>query len=291
MLARTGPAGRIRTRTRRTRGAALWPAHLLVWLYAAALVLPLVYLLASSFKSNLEIFTKPFGLPRSWELTNFRNAWERAELGSALANSVIVTGASSVVVLVLAIPAAYGLARSRDRMARLVERAFSIGFLIPTFAALVPTVLLAIAISQFHTRTMLILFLPATALPLSVVLLTQFMRAIPPELEESAMLDGASRLTILRHVYGPLAAPGIATVAILNFLGFWNEYLFVLVLGGTAPEVRGAQVALPSLVSQNGTQFGVLAAATVVTLLPVYATYAVLSRRMEAALLQGALKG
>jgi multiple sugar transport system permease protein len=262
----------------------------LAWLYAALLALPIYYLVVSSLKPNLEIFSTPFAFPTAPEFDNFVEAWERTQLGTALINSVWVTFASLALTLILSIPAAYGLSRSTGRLAVVVERLFSLGFLIPAFAALVPTLLLSITVGLFHTQTFVILFLPATALPLSVIVLTQFMRTVPPELEESAMIDGAPRMTILRHVYVPIAAPGIATVAILNFLSFWNEYLFVLILGGTETEVRTAQVAIPTLVSQNGTDFGVLAAATIVSVVPVFVVYAVLSRRMEAALLQGAVK-
>jgi len=123
------------------------------------------------------------------------------------------------------------------------------------------------------------------------VLLVQFMRAIPRELEESAAMDGASRLKILTAIYLPLVMPGVVTVTILNLINFWNEYLFALILNGPDPEIRTAQVALPTLISATSTDYAVLAAGVLITLLPIYLAYAVASRRMEQALLQGALKG
>lgn len=275
---------------RSARGARVLPGHVLAWVYAAALLAPLYYLVVSSFKGNIEIFTAPFTFPSSWELDNFLSAWDRAQLGSGLVNSAVVAGSSAVLTLVLAIPASFSIARARGRTGAVLERMFSLGFLIPGFAALIPTVLLAIGMGLFHTRTFLVLFFPATALPLSVVLLTQFMKAIPSELEESATIDGATRMQVLRHVYLPLARPGIATVTILNLLNFWNEYLFTLVLGGPSPDVRTVQVALPGLITQTNTQYGVLAAGTLITLVPVYVAYVLLARRIEEALLQGAVK-
>ncbi|ROS79139.1 carbohydrate ABC transporter permease [Cellulomonas sp. PhB143] len=285
------PAARTnKTQRHSGRGRALVPAHVLAWLYALLLVIPLYYVVVSAFKTNGDIFAHPFALPTSISFDNFSTAWSRANLGTALANSVLITGTSAVLTLALAVPAAYGLARARGRLGTAVERLFSLGFLIPGFAALVPTVLLAIAVGLFQTRIFVILFMPATALPLSVILLTQFMRTVPPELEESATLDGASRWVVLRHIYLPIAMPGIATVTILNLLNFWNEYLFTLILGGPSPSVRTVQVALPTLVSQTSTDYGVLAAGTLVTLVPVYVAYILLSRQMEDALLQGAVK-
>ena len=189
-------------------------------------------------------------------------------------------------------PAAYALARSRGRVATVFERVYALGFLIPGFAALVPTLLLAIELGMFHTREFMILYLPASAQPLAVILLTQFMRTVPAELEESATIDGAGRFRILTSVYLPLTMPGIATVSILNFISFWNDYLYTLIITGLNPQLRTVQVALPTLQGNQGiTDYALVCAGTVISVLPVFLVYAVLNRRMENALVQGALKG
>lgn len=167
---------------------------------------------------------------------------------------------------------------------------FSLGFLVPTFAALFPTFLLAAATGLFHTRAFMVLFLPATAMPLSVVILVQFMRTIPREMEEAARMDGASTFAVLRHVYTPMCMPGIATILLLNFLTFWNEYLYSLVIIGPDPDLRTVQVALPTLKSLTGTDYGILTAGTVLTLVPVWVVYTVLQKRMQQALVSGAVK-
>ncbi|MEK0099927.1 carbohydrate ABC transporter permease [Streptomyces sp. A475] len=275
----------------RSRLGRSWlPAHILVWLYAVLLVVPLYYFLASAFKTNEEIFASPFALPSSFGLGNFDTAFHSADLGLAVVNSALVTVFSLVLTLALAIPAAVALARSTGRLASLVESVFSLGFLIPTFAALFPTFLLAASTGLFHTRTFMILFLPATAMPLSVVILVQFMRTVPREMEEAARMDGASTFTVLRHVYTPMCLPGIATVLLLNFLTFWNEYLYSLVIIGPDPAQRTVQVALPTLKSITGTDYGVLTAGTVLTLVPVWIVYTVLQKRMQQALVSGAVK-
>ncbi|WAP59575.1 carbohydrate ABC transporter permease [Streptomyces sp. S465] len=266
------------------------PAHLLVWTYAVLLIVPLYYFLASAFKSNEEIFAHPFALPESFGLGNFTTAYHSADLGPAIVNSALVTVLSLALTLLLALPAAFALARSTGRLASAMEKVFSLGFLIPTFAALFPTFLLAAATGLFHTRAFMVLFLPATAMPLSVVILVQFMRTIPREMEEAARMDGASTYTVLRHIYTPMCLPGIATVVLLNFLTFWNEYLYSLVIIGPDPEQRTVQVALPTLKAITGTDYGVLTAGTVLTLIPVWVVYTVLQKRMQAALVNGAVK-
>lgn len=275
---------------RKTLRPSWIPAHLLVWSYTALLAVPLYYFLVSAFKHNGAIFGSPLGLPGSLSPGNFTQAFELAGLGGAIANSALVTVGGLAVTLVFAVPASFALARSRGRAGRVLERIFSLGFLVPTFAALFPTFLLAAATGLFHTRTFMVLLLPATAMPLSVVLLTQFMRAVPAELEEAARMDGASTFAVLRHVYMPVCLPGIAAVVLLNFLNFWNEYLYSLIIIGPDPGLRTIQVALPTLVSTAGTHYGLLAAGTVITLLPVFAVYSVLQKRMQAALLSGAVK-
>ncbi len=289
--AATRPAPRIRSRGPRRRiGIGRAASYLGAWSYALMLLLPLYYLLVSSFKDNSDIFASPLALPDSLSLRKFTTSLHDARLDLAIANSVIVTVLSLAVILLLAVPAAYALARATGKVAAVIERAFSLGFLIPTFAALVPTFLLAAQLGLFHTRTFLVLFLPATSLPLAVVLLTQFMRTVPNEVEEAARMDGAGNWTVLVRIYLPMVVPGIVTVLILSFLAFWNEYLYSLVIIGPDEAQRTIQVAVPTLRSSLSTDFGVLSAGTVVTLIPVYVVYAVLQRRMEGALMGGAVK-
>lgn len=287
----TGPttASR-RPRGRMTRGLVV--GYVGVVGYALTLVLPLYWLFISAFKPRIEILAQPFVPTFSSGISNFVEVWERLDVARALMSSVYITVASLALTLVLAVPAAYALARSTGRVATWVERLYALGFLIPGFAALIPTLLLAIRLGMFGTREFMIMYLPASAQPLAVILLTQFMRAVPPELEESARMDGAGRLRILWSVYLPMVRSGVATIAILNFIGFWNEYLYTLIIVGVSPFKRTMQVALPTLQGNQGiTDFALVCAGTVIAVLPVFLVYAVLNRRMEDALVQGAVKG
>jgi multiple sugar transport system permease protein len=270
-------------------GVALLPAHILVWVYAALLGIPIYFVIVSAFKDNIAIFDTPLALPTSLSFDNFIEAWNTVKLGRGLLNSLIVTTMSELVTLAFALPAAYGIARSKGKPGAIIERVFALGFLIPAFAALVPTLLLSIKLNMYQTLPFFSLFLSATTLPLSIILLAQFMRAIPSELEESAMLDGATRWQTLRFIYLPLSRPGIALVVILNFLTYWNEYLFSLVLLGYQTSTRTVQVALPILVT-NSTQYGVLLAGTLLSLIPVYIVYIFFHRKIEGALLAGSIK-
>lgn len=270
-------------------GIVLLPAHILVWTYAGLLGIPIYFVIVSAFKNNIAIFDTPLALPKSLSNHNFIEAWNTVKLGHGLFNSLLVTSMSELATLALALPAAYGIARSKGKVGTVIERIFALGFLIPAFAAMVPTLLLSIKIHMYHTIPFFSLFLTATTLPISIILLTQFMRTIPAELEESAMLDGATRWQTLRFIYLPLTRAGIVLVVILNFLTYWNEYLFSLVLLGYQTSTRTVQVALPILIT-NSTQYGVLLAGTLVSLIPVYVVYIFFHRKIEGALLAGSIK-
>jgi multiple sugar transport system permease protein len=267
-------------------------SYVLVVLYALLLVVPLYWLFISSFKPRIEILGLPFIPTFSAGIDNIVSVWNLLDLGDALISSIYITAASLLLTIVLAVPAAYALARSTSRVAIFVERLYALGFLIPGFAALIPTLLLAIQLNLFNTREFMILYLPASAQPLAVILLTQFMRTVPAELEEASRIDGAGRLRTLWSIYLPLSRAGIATVAILNFIGFWNEYIYTLVIVGPDPALRTLQVALPTLQGNQGiTDFALVCAGTLISILPVFIVYIILNRRMEDALVQGALKG
>jgi multiple sugar transport system permease protein len=277
-------------RTRRSAGFI--GSSIAVWIYALLLFLPLYYLVVSAFKTNNEVFAAPFKPGFTMGFDHYVEIFDRLEMGQALANSAYITVGAVLLTLVLAVPASYALARSDGRAAAMVERLYALGFLIPAFAALVPTLLLAIELELFHSREVMVLYMPAAAQPLTVIILTQFMRAVPRSLSESATIDGAGLINTLRHIYLPLAMPGIATVSILNFILFWNDYLFTLVLVGPNPDIRTVQVALPTLSTNQGiTDYALIAAATVISVLPVFVVYAILNRRMEDALVTGAVKG
>lgn len=282
----------LQIRSKNRLGRAGWGfSHTLVWVYVLLVLIPVYFLLISPFKSNPEIFNTPFALPQTFRFSNFVSAWQNASLGPGLLNSLLITVGAEILTIALALPAAFSLARSLTRLSAVVERLFLLGFLIPGFAALVPTVLFAVRLNLLYTPEILIFYFAATALPLSVIVLTAFLRTIPKELEEAARMDGAGWFVVLLRIYLPLCLPGVVTVVLLNFLAFWNEFIFSLVLLGPDPAVRTVQVALPDLTSTTGTQYGLLLAGVLVAFLPPLLVYASLQKRMRSAMITGAVKG
>jgi multiple sugar transport system permease protein len=263
--------------------------------YAAAIIIPLYYVIISAFKSNTEIALNPLGLPESVSFTRFSQAINAVQLLAASGNSLATATISVLITVALAAPAAHGIARRRSGFANFSQLAFGLAFLIPQFAVLVPTYLLAVRSGLIHLPLFfLVLFYAAMNVPLAVLLLIPFFRAIPREIEESAQLDGANALRRLRHVLVPIVAPGISTVSVLCFLAAWNEYIFAQVLTNNSSYT--VQVALPLLRSEGAFQganidLGRLAAGIIISVIPVFVIYAFLRRRLIDAFAAGAVKG
>ncbi len=257
--------------------------------YAVCIILPFYYIVVSAFKDNLAIFGAPLSLPSSWDLHNFFEAQEKANLIRAMGiSALIVIGAESLLLL-FGFPAAYAIARIPTGLANIAEVFFGTGFLIPVFAVLVPIFLMAAATGLLYSPISLVFFYLAARLPLTVVVLASQMREIPSELEESAIIDGANRFQIMRHVIFPLARSGVATVLVLNFLFVWNEYLFALIL--LSDETRTVQVAVPLLKSERLVDYGLLAAGILISLVPVYIVFIIFQEQIVKGLLGGAVKG
>jgi multiple sugar transport system permease protein len=258
--------------------------------YTLTIVLPMLYLLLSSFKSSQQLYSQPLGLPNPWLGSNYSTAEQAAGLFSGIKSSFIVTIGVVLVTLVISLPAAYALARIPSRLGRLLERGFLVGLLIPTFSILIPAFLVAAKTGFLGTQTFYIVFMPVTALSFSIVILVQFIRPIPIQLDEAAMIDGASRWVIFWRIILPMVKGGLAVVAIFNFVTYWNEYLFALVLIGVGPN-KTVQVALPILQGDRVTDYGLVAAGAVIATVPILVVFAAFRRRMQGALLGGAVKG
>ncbi len=207
-----------------------------------------------------------------------------------LRNSLFVAGATTALCVSLAAPAAYALARLPLRGARFVLGAVLAVSVLPQITVVGPLFLVLRAVGLVDTYPGLILPYTTFALPLAVWLLTGMMRALPRDLEEAALVEGASRLRILVEIVLPLAAPAVATTAILVFVYCWNEFLFALSFT-VSPARRTLPVAIALLRGQHQVPWGQILAASVVTTAPVALLVFAFQRRIVGGLTSGALKG
>jgi ABC-type glycerol-3-phosphate transport system permease component len=254
-----------------------WPAggFALVWL---VLVLgPLYYMVSVSLRGRADYLSgDPLKPPSDPTLDNYQTVLNGG-FGGYLFNNVVVTAATVAIVVVLAVPAAYAVARSRSR---LVQRGFTLllaGLAIPAQATIIPLYLLITRLHLYDSLTAIILPTAAFALPVATLVLTNSLRDVPKELYEAQTIDGASAFGVLRYLVLPLAKPAIITVVVYTALNAWNGFLFPLVLTQSESS-RVLTLGLWDFQSQFGTNVPALLAAVTLSVVPIFAVY-LLGRR------------
>jgi trehalose/maltose transport system permease protein len=258
------------------------------FLYAA---FPLYYAVISSLQQGSQLF-EPSYLPRSANLENYVAVFGEQPFARSILNSFAVGLGTVAVTLFLATLAAYALGRIRFRGRRSVLFAFLTVSMFPQVAVLSGMFELIRRLGLYNTLPALVLSYLVLTLPFSIWVLTAFMRELPTEIEEAAILDGASRWTILTRILAPLAAPAIVTTGLLALIIAWNEFLFALTFS-LGPESRTVPVAIALIsgASQHELPWGVLMAASVVVAVPLVAIVLLFQGRIVSGLTTGALKG
>lgn len=266
-------------------------SHTLLSVWALIVVLPLLWVLLSSFKTTSEILHSPFSLPKRWTFDNYVNAWDGAGIGSYFANTLIVVGCALVIVMMLGAMCAYVLARFRFFGARAIYYLMLAGLTFPVFLAIVPLFFILRNIGLLNTLPGLILTYVAFALPFTVFFLYSFFQSLPDEIYEAAQVDGASEWRTFFQVMLPMARPGMASVAIFNFLGLWNQFLLPIALNSDQRHYVLTQ-GMASFASQAGysINFGALYAAVVITVVPVFIVYVFFQRQLQGSVSQGTSK-
>ena len=214
------------------RPAPFSPATLLHYWVVVTVVagsgFPLAWMLYSSFKTNREIFARPFGLPSAWHLENFAEAWVSGHMGRLYLNSLFVTGASVLITVTLASLAAYAFARLEFRGRDLLYYTFLVGLLLPSQTVIVPLFVLLRDLKLLNSYWALILPYSSWSLAVTVYLLKSFYQTLPRSFEDAAKMDGASLFQTYYFVMLPLIRPALVTMVVLNAVNLWNELLFAL---------------------------------------------------------------
>ncbi|MEU9981657.1 carbohydrate ABC transporter permease [Streptomyces sp. NPDC050856] len=266
-------------------------SHGMLVLWAFMVVLPLLWAVMSSFKTDRGIFEEPWGLPDALHVENWSRAWTEAHMSEYFMNTVVVVAGSLLGTLLFGSMAAYVLARFDFPGNRFVYFLFVGGMSFPVMLALVPLFFVMDNTGLLNTIHGLILVYIAYSLPFTVFFLTSFFRTLPSSIAEAAVLDGASHTRTFFQVMLPLARPGLISVGIFNFLGQWNQYMLPTVLN-TDPDKRvlaQGLVELSTSQTYKGDYSG-LFAGLVIAMLPVLAAYIVFQRQVVSGLTAGALK-
>ncbi len=266
-------------------------SHTLLSIWAVIVIVPMLWVLMSSFKSTGEILSSPFSLPKKWKFENYANAWSDASIGSYFLNSVIVVVSALVLVMLLGAMCAYILARFQFPGRRLIYYTMLAGLTFPVFLAIVPLFFQLQNFGLLNTRFGLILTYVAFALPFTMFFLYSFFRSLPHDVYEAALIDGAGDWRAFFQVMLPMASPGMAAVAIFNFLGLWNQFLLPVALNTDQDNwVLTQGMAAYSASQAYDINYGSLFAAIVITVVPVLIVYVIFQRRIAGSVSQGTFR-
>jgi raffinose/stachyose/melibiose transport system permease protein len=244
---------------------------------ALLFLFPIYVLFNLSLKSSSEISSGALGLPSSVKFDNYSQAWNGAHMFAALVNSTIITVVSLVALIVVGSTASYYLARKQSRLSYGLYILFLLGIILPFQLALVPLYRLISDAGLLGTYTSMVLFYTGLQAPFTIFLYTGFLRAMPREYGEAALVDGATHWQSFRRITFPLLRPITGTVIILNAVFIWNDFLTPLIyLGGSANETL--PVGVYQFVGQYVSSWGFIFAAVVLATLPMLVLFLLLQR-------------
>ncbi|GGS37943.1 carbohydrate ABC transporter permease [Streptomyces violaceus] len=259
--------------------------------YLVFLAFPFLWLVSTAFKPPRELGSlHPTWIPEDPTLANFRQAFDEQPLLHAALNSLLAALGAAVIAVLIATPMAYVFARRRTRLAKAVTGWVVVSQAFPFVLLIIPLFLVLKNLRMINSVPGLVLVYVVWALPFALWMLAGYVRAVPPELEEAAAVDGAGRVRTLVSVTAPLLAPGIVATALFAFITAWNEFFFALVLLKT-PEKQTLPVVLTHFIGAEGVaDLGPLAAAAFLATLPSLVVFALIQRRITGGMLTGAVK-
>jgi multiple sugar transport system permease protein len=297
----TAPRTRPATRTTTGRAWRLKPAQILLYLILILLalffILPIIWMISTSLKEGAQVYIDTGWIPQNPSLANFE-----AILGSSFpvinwfTTSVLASTIGTALVVLLTSMSGYAFARMDFPGKQIVFSLLIATLLLPAVMFLVPQFLVVLqlgnVIPALGLATIPAYILPQVAAVFGVFFMRQFFQGIPVEIEEAAYVDGASRFTTFRSVVLPLAAPALATLAVITFLAIWNDYLWPLVNCTTVdPNACTLQAGLVNFQGQYSAEYGLLMAGTVITAVPVLIFYIFAQRFIIQSVASAGVKG
>jgi raffinose/stachyose/melibiose transport system permease protein len=258
--------------------------------FAALIIIPSLIVVFGSTKTDSEVYNKPLALPERWSLDNFRFLFEVSNVGKSFLNSLIVTGFSVTITLILASMCAFAISRMITVTGKVLFSLFAVGLAIPGQVNLVPIFILFNDLQLTNKLSGLILINIVTTLPISVFILTAFFRELPKEMYEVSEVDGATPLRVYRSIALPLSRPAMGATAIFLFVINWNDLLWPLLLIQESDK-KTLPLAMLAYRGEYFVSFSMLFTAVMVASLPMVIMYLMMQRSFVAGLTAGAVKG
>ena len=269
-------------------------ARVFSYLFMALCVLvalfPIVWVVLSSFKTNREILSNGLQLPSTFSFSGYKQALEMAPILKFFVNSLIVSFASTALNVFILAMAGYVFAKKKFRFKNLIFGIRSLSMVIPSTALMSPVYTVITKLHLYDTKMALILVYTALNMPISLMILRSAFAAIPTELEEAAYIDGAGFFRTFWQVMMPCAKGGLASAAVLAFLGSWNEFTFALLLTSST-STRTLPLSLSYFTSQFSFNYTAMFAAITIAVLPSIIVFSIFQEQVCSSLTAGSVKG
>ena len=252
---------------------------------------PIYWLALFSLKSNYEIFNlSPLALPQELRFENYIKVWTEGNIATYFFNSVFYTVASVILTILLASMVTFAITRLQWRGNKLVLGLFMLGLMIPIHSTLIPLFNTYTTLGLINHPLSLILSYTAFNMPVTIMILLGFYEALPHEIEEAAIIDGASIHQIFFRITLPMTAPVIATASIINMIYNWNEFVFVNTFI-SADELKTLTVGIQNFIGQYSTDWGAIGATLMFSIIPILIIFFILSDRIVEGIAAGSVKG
>jgi len=278
-----------RTRERSQAPFANAPAYIVAILVAAVVIVPIAYVVISGFRTTGQIAAQPVGLPHPWKWQNYTAILTNGTFWRQIGNSVVVAAIATILVLATSAMAAYPLARFNFRGREAIYTFFTFGLLFPITVAALPLYLLLRQLGLGESLLGVALPEAAFGIPITIIILRPFMRAIPAELEDAAAMDGCGRFGFFLLVLVPLSQPALVTVTILSVITSWNNFILPLLVL-TDPSKWTLPLGVAQYSSEHSADTAAILAFTTLSMVPALLFFLAAQRRIVGGL-SGAVKG
>ena len=262
--------------------------YIVLCIWAVIDIYPLFWVIMSSLKDKISVVARPLALPTEPRFVSYVEAWVDGNIGNNFFNTLLYSVCAVILIAIISSMAAYALTRVVH--SKLAIGYFTLGIMIPVHGILIPCFIIMRTLGFYNTRLGFIILMVAANLSLSIFVLSSFMKSIPREMDEAAIIDGCGYARIYGRIMLPLAKPGIATICTLAFLNCWNEYLYAYIML-QRDDIRVITQGIFALQGRYATNYSALCAGLVISILPMMIFFILFQEQVIKGMAAGAVKG
>lgn len=264
--------------------------YIVMSLFALMTLYPIFWLIMNSFKTTREFQVSQLAFPRAPTLQNYVEAWKMGDFGLLFPNSVLYTLGATAGIIFLSLMAGFAFAKLKSRATKPIYNSFVIGILLTTQTLMIPLFLEVNLLGLYNTRLAVLLVYIGAGLPIGIYLATEYIKAIPSAVVESARIDGAGFFTIFLKIIMPMSVPVATTLAMLNITGLWNEFALINILVSKT-ELKSLPLGIYKFSGSLSTDYGKQFAALTIGMVPMLVFYMIFRKQITKGVAAGAIKG